>query len=322
MTIPARLHFCWIGPRLPWAYAFAVLSAAQRSELPEIVLHHTDALDDGPALQSLRGEPRVRLHRVDADMFLADIGTQAGLGADLATLYRRLPTPVMQSDVLRAAILYGLGGIYLDLDTLTVASLLPLTQARHFVGSERIVWPQAARLSPAPLCRARHLSLDVMRRALCRLPGGWRTFRRLEHLYVRGVNNAAMGAEAGSPFMAAYLRGMLALSPSRAAQPYALGPHLLHDVVAAYRGGDLELLDPAVFSPFAPEISEHLFRVAPGRGCNAVLPAATRVVHWYASIRTQAAAAEVNPRYVAERRTSQMYSALVHDCLAATRQAA
>ena len=45
MTIPARAHFCWIGTRLPWAYAFAVLSAAERSELPEIVLHHTDVLD-------------------------------------------------------------------------------------------------------------------------------------------------------------------------------------------------------------------------------------------------------------------------------------
>ena len=46
MTIPARAHFCWIGTRLPWAYAFAVLSAAERSELSEIVLHHTDALDE------------------------------------------------------------------------------------------------------------------------------------------------------------------------------------------------------------------------------------------------------------------------------------
>ena len=42
MAIPARVHFCWIGASLPWAYAFAILSAAGRSGLAEIILHHTD----------------------------------------------------------------------------------------------------------------------------------------------------------------------------------------------------------------------------------------------------------------------------------------
>ena len=43
MAIPDRAHFCWIGSSLPWAYVFAILSAAERSELAQIFLHHTDA---------------------------------------------------------------------------------------------------------------------------------------------------------------------------------------------------------------------------------------------------------------------------------------
>ena len=46
MSIPARVHFCWIGARLPWAYVFAILSAAERSGLPEVLLNHKDALED------------------------------------------------------------------------------------------------------------------------------------------------------------------------------------------------------------------------------------------------------------------------------------
>ncbi len=80
MTIPARAHFCWIGNRLPWAYAFAVLSAAQRSELPEIVLHHTDALDEDAALAALRQAPRVRLARIDPIAYLLQAGQKLGAG--------------------------------------------------------------------------------------------------------------------------------------------------------------------------------------------------------------------------------------------------
>src|SRR5579862_5743870 len=50
MTIPARVHFCWIGPALPWAYVFAILSAAARGEMDEVILHHTDELAGGPGL--------------------------------------------------------------------------------------------------------------------------------------------------------------------------------------------------------------------------------------------------------------------------------
>src|SRR5258708_28434285 len=66
MPIPARVHFCWIGPQLNWAYAFALLSAAAQARMDEVGLHHTDELEEGAGLTALRGTTGRRLERVHA----------------------------------------------------------------------------------------------------------------------------------------------------------------------------------------------------------------------------------------------------------------
>ncbi len=315
MTIPARLHFCLIGTSLPWAYAFAVLSAAERSGLAEVVLHHTDSLEDGEAMRALKSAPRVSLSAVDPMRFLTQIGHRLGLGDGLALLYRGLPSPVIRSDILRVAILYAHGGIYLDLDTVTVASLLPLTGVPYFVGSEFIVWPQFVRASRSPVLWARHLALDLLRKALRRIPDGWQAFRKIEKLYSLHVNNAAMGGEANSSLFSSYLHAMLDLSPERQRQRYGLGPKLLQEVVQHHQPDDLTIQEPQVFFPLPPEISEHWFRAVRVVRLNKVLSAQTRVVHWYASVRTKPLVAQITPRYVREHRERQLYSALVCSCI-------
>lgn len=312
MTIPRRIHFCWIGPRLPWAYVFAVLSAAERGGMQEVILHHTDELEDGPELRALRQASGVTLSRTDPRACLAPAEAALGLGEGLISLYSRLTSPVMRSDVLRAAILYIQGGVYLDLDTITVAPLPPLLETRQFVGSEYIVWPHWVRTSRSPLVWARHLTLDVMRKAMRRLPRGWKLFRRVQGLYFRGINNAVMGGEAGAPLFADYLRAMVALPSARLAEPYALGPDLLQTIVDRCPPGTLTVLPPAVFYPLAPEISEHWFRPCLGPRLDEVLSAETRVVHWYASVRTKSRVAGIDPDYVRANRENQLYSALVY----------
>ncbi len=322
MPIPARLHFCWIGTSLPWAYAFAVLSAAERSEVPEIVLHHTDLLEEGDMLRALRAAPGVELRRTDARACLARADGILGLHGALEALYHRLDRPVTRSDVLRAAILFLEGGIYLDLDTVTVASLLPLTRSRNVVGAEFIVWPDAARASRSVLVLGRHLLLDLLRKVLKRMPGGWKAFRRIERLYPRSVNNAVMGAEQGSRMFADYLRSMTRLRPEQQRRLYALGPRLLQDVVRRHAPAELTVEDPHVFYPLPPEISEHWFRTVRRAHLHQVLPAGTRVVHWYASIRSRDLIARITPGYVEENRERQLYSALVHSCIKAMPEAA
>ena len=309
MTIPALLHFCWIGRTLPWAYAFAILSAAEHAELPEIVLHHTDALDPGGPLDAVAGAPGVRLSRLDPAACLARTGAALDLGDALALLYRRLADPVMRSDILRAAILHSNGGLYADLDTVTVASLRPLLDTRCLVASERIVWPEAARTSRSPAVLARHLSLDLLRKAGRALPHGWRPFRRLERLYVRAVSNAVMGAEAGSPAFAAYLRAMAALPEDGLRGRTALGPRLLAAVIRDR--ADVAVLPPHATAPLPPEISAHWFRPVRRPRPAAMLRPETRIVHWYASVRTRTRVAAIDPAWVRAHADRQPYAALV-----------
>jgi hypothetical protein len=311
LSIPAKLHFCWIGTHLPWAYIFAVLSAAENSDLPEIFLHHTDELEESAETNALCHDSRIRLRRLDAPARLLEAGSRLGIGRALQTLYARLEMPVARADVVRAAILYLEGGIYLDLDTVTVASLRPLLDVEQFLGSERIVWPQAARASHSPLLLARHLALDLLRKACKQLPQGWKSFRCLEEFYSLGVNNAVMGCVAGAALMAEYLLAMLELPPRRQAERYALGPHLLQDVLERHGKRDVVVHKPDVFYPLPPEISEHWFRPVRKPRPSQVLSGDTRVVHWYASVRTSRRVADVSPAYVIGNRGHQLYSALV-----------
>lgn len=307
MPIPACVHFCWIGPNLPWAYVFAVLSAAANGEMDGVVLHHTDDLA-GPEVAVLRTTPGVRLERMEPHACLAEAGARLEVGDALIDVYGGLTSPVQRADVLRAAILFLEGGVYLDMDTVTVASLRPLLAARQFVGAEYIVWPHWVRRSRAPLVWARHLALDVMRKCLRLAPGGWRAFRRVEGWYFKGVNNAVMGAEPGAPLFAAYLRAMVEMPAAQRTRPYALGPDLLQSLVGKF--ADLMIHEPAVFYPLAPEISEHWFR--PGRPALArALRPQTLVVHWYASVRSKKHVARIDPGYIRAHRDAQLYSALV-----------
>jgi hypothetical protein len=311
MTIPACVHFCWIGPRLPWAYVFAILSAAERSEMQEVILHHTDPLEDGPQLRALQSAAVVTLAKIEPLDCLALPAAELGLGTKLADLYQRLASPVMRSDVLRVAILYAYGGIYLDLDTITVASLLPLLNMPAFISSEFVVWPHFVLQSRSPALWARVLTLDLVRKLMRILPGGWKVFRRLEHFYFRAANNAVMGSEPKSSLLQAYLQAMVLLPADRQTQPYALGPELLQDVVEHMAGVGFAVQEPSVFFPLGPEISEHWFRNNAVAPLQQVLLPETRVVHWYASVRGRSRVARISPDYVKQHRDHQLYSALV-----------
>jgi hypothetical protein len=181
----------------------------------------------------------------------------------------------------------------------------------QFIGCEFIVWPQFVRQSRSPLVWARHLTLDLVRKILRRVPDGWKLFRQIERFYFRGINGAVMGAEPRSSLLTEYLQAMLALPSGRRAQPYALGPELLQEVVDNHRGDDLVVEEPQTFYPLPPEISEQWFSVGRRIRLDSVLSAETRVVHWYASVRTRSRVAQIDPRYVRDHRDCQLYSALV-----------
>lgn len=315
MIIPARAHFIWIGSRLPWAYVFSILSAAERGGLDEVVLHHTDVLEPGPEQAALLRAPGVRLSRLDPVDCIMRAGQPLGIGTQLCDIDSRLSSAVARTNILRAALIYLYGGIYLDLDTITWQTLTPLLNAPQFVGCEQIVWPGFVRASRSPALWARSLMLDVMRKPLRRIALGWKLFRLIEQLYYRGINGAILGGCVGAPLFAQYLQAMTRVPTDRQARPHALGTSLLQEVVARYTGDDLTVHEPEVFYPLPPEISEHWFYQRRNIDLSTVLSEHTRVVHWYASVRTRALIDLIDPAYIRANREHQFYSALVGECL-------
>ena len=315
--IPSKVHFVWLGDSIPWAYVFAVMSTVARGEVDEVILHHSDPLKDLPATRALRETPGVRLAPMDGPAWMSSLARHGLPGDRLADIYRRVTNPVARSNMLRAAAVVDFGGIYLDLDTVTVASLKPLLNDLQFVGAEHIAWPHFVRSSKSPLLWARSGVLDAVRFGLRVLPSGYRWFPAIERAYYLGVNGAILGGEAGSPFLCTYLNAMAEVPEEKLLKKHALGTHLLQQQVDAYRAGDLTVHPPALFYPLSPEISEHWFRITPGLNVDPrrALQPTTRIAHWYASVRTKPVIPKISPEYVRAHAKEQLYSALIAEIL-------
>jgi hypothetical protein len=317
-VIPPVAHFLWFGTSLPWAHVLAVRSAARRGDFARVVFHHADDLEASPRWAELVATPGVEPRRLDPERLAA---AAPGPPGALVDLVRRLRSPAARANVARAALLYAEGGVYLDLDTVTVASLAPLrAEADFFCGAERLVFPGELKRSRSPARWAAALARTALRDACRRAPDGWRLFRRIERHYPAAVNNAVLGAEAGHPLLAEMLGRMAAMAPERQAVRFALGTHLLQTVVrdarAAGRAPGLRVHEPPVFYPLGPEISEHWFRPAARPRLDEVLRPETRVVHWYASVRTEGVIERVDPAYVRAHADRQLFSALALPFLA------
>ncbi|MFN3198342.1 MAG: glycosyltransferase [Bradymonadia bacterium] len=319
--IPAKAHFIWFGTGLHWVHALSMISAARRGGFDEVILHHADDLTPAPAWPTLaaaqaRGE--LTLRPLDPEAILGAAGPH---GPALVKLFEKLTQPAARANMVRAALLYSEGGVYLDTDTITVADLTPLRrQSTAFCGVERVVFPEHVKRSKNPLVQARAYAQTTMRDLMRRAPEGWRAFRRIEEAYPVAANNAVLASTPEHPFVSGLLQAMIDLPEARQTVRFALGTHLLQQQLKAYSGADMVVHPPEVFYPLGPEISEHWFRtVLPkaswpviGRAPapDEVMTERTRVVHWYASVRTKKIVPQINPDYVRRHADHQLFSAL------------
>jgi hypothetical protein len=306
-VIPPVAHFIWYGNRFPWVNVLALRSACERGDFERVVLHHDADVSSTAHGASLRRMPRLELRRLDP----AAIFSRTPVDPEALTrLHDRLEAPNARANMIRAAILAAEGGVYLDTDTITVGSMRPLLDAGAFCGQERVVFPATVMRSRSPWVKARAVGLTTFRDLCRRLPQGWRVFRRGEGAFALAVNNAVLGAAPGHPLIRGLLAAMLEVPEARQTVRYALGTHLLQDRVAAYEGDDLVLHPPEVFYPLGPVVSQHWFRLGGPPPVAEVLSEQTRVVHWYASVRTKHLVPKIDPAYVRAHADRQLFSAL------------
>ncbi|MGD8316174.1 MAG: glycosyltransferase [Myxococcales bacterium] len=305
--IPSTAHFVWYGTKLPYLHALAIRSAATHGGFDSVRLHHTHSLDEPDYIRSLRDLPNFRLVPLD-DRELCD---QTG-GPALADLLTALGSPVARSNLVRTALVYRDGGVYLDMDTLTIRPFDDVrSRAPGFVGQEHIVFPGKVVASRDPRVKAKAYLMTTVRDLYRRIPHGYRYFRRIEHYYHRAVNGAVFGAVAGHGFWAAYMAAMTRAPRKHWNMPHALGTHLLQSVYESYDEGDLHTFPPPYFYPLAPEMSAHWFRFYRG-GVDPmeVLDPRTCCVHWYASVRTKKIVAAVDEAALRQVAGQQLFAAL------------
>jgi hypothetical protein len=289
-------------------HGLAIRSAALKGGFERVVLHHDSALSRLPLWEELVATRGVEARLLEPEALFAHCGEHAHA---VSRLFAALDKPEARANVLRAALLDTHGGVYLDTDTVTIADLSPLrSQGGAFCGQERVVKPAhwerdrslGGRLSLLLRARARD--------ALKHIPHGYRAFRRLEALYPLAVNNAVLASEPGHPLLAEMLARMGAAPAQLRNLRYGLGTHMLQDAVRDYRGTDLQVLGPGVFYPLGPEISRHWFRSSRAPDLGSVLRPETKVVHWYASVRTKRIAQQIDADYVRRHASSQLFCQL------------
>lgn len=305
--IPPIAHFVWYGSKLPYLHALAIRSAATHGGFRSVRLHHTDPLEELPhvvALHDLQGFELVPLD----DRALCE----AAGGPSLADLIAQLQSPVARSNLVRTALVYQEGGVYLDMDTLTIRPFDEvLSKAPGFVGEEHIVFPGEVVASWDPRVKAKAYLKTTVRDVFRRIPRGYRYFPKIEHHYHRAVNGAIMGGVAGHPFCAEYMKAMTKVPRARWNKPHALGTHLLQATFKSYAGDDLHAFPPAYFYPLPPEISAHWFRFyREGVDPLEVLDPVTCCVHWYASVRTKKIVKQMNEVELRRLADQQLFAAL------------
>lgn len=312
--IPAVAHFVWLGGRMPWTATLAIRSALLRGGFERAILHHEEALVRSDILSELDRIDGLAREIIDAERICDEASTA---DAPLYPVYRQLDAPVARSNVLRFALLHRRGGVYLDTDTLTVRDLDDLRgSCGAFVGRERIVYPARVANSRNPFTLAAASIRREVRNGLRCLPDGWRAFRRIERYYPEAENCAVFGCRAGHPMIRRLLDAIARVPAPRRNVRYALGTHLLQRTLAAHREDDVRVLEPDAFYPLPPEISEHWFRLRRRLPMlSEVVRPATRVVHWYASVRAQPWLARIDAEFLRRHRGDQLYSALACDLL-------
>lgn len=269
--IPSQAHLIWVGERLPWIHALAPISAVRSGGFERVVFHHDRNLSRTD-LDSLRGAA------AGIDLREIDPARDAG--------FRRLGSTAF-SNRYRVRLLVEEGGVYLDMDTLTISGFRDLLGSDLFCGEESVVFPEDLRESLNSFLWGMAVAKTSARRVCRWSPRGVRMFEAISKAYVRRVSNAVIGARAGHPFLQGLLDEMERMVELPGTRPKDLGVRLLQRRVRRLAPGHGErplILPQDLFYPLPPDVSAHWFRAGSAGDCLDRLTGRTRCVHWYASL--------------------------------------
>jgi Glycosyltransferase sugar-binding region containing DXD motif len=235
MAVPRRYLLVWMGPQFTYGCRLAIDSIAQADPYASIEVH---VLGDAPRsghFARLQLLAQVAIRTVDLDELFEPLPD----GRALRSLFDAIPADAAsaRSNLLRYALLFERGGVYVDFDVLVRSPLPHLAGGRDFIGSERVWSCDQARVEgrwtlgmlPATVGWAAARGVE---RIDCKVfAGAAGLARRLERVAslwsTVQANNAVIGASPRSAFIGRVLDRALDADPT---VRYALGPTLVSQV--------------------------------------------------------------------------------------------
>ena len=290
--IPNRFHFIWFGREFPFTHALAIRSVALTCAPESITLHATDDLAGQPHFDGLIADlPTFAVRRIDrATLFDGlDLPNTARLGEVWDQLVGERRWAAL-SDILRYLVLYREGGVYLDLDTITVRDLRPLLTAPGFCGRERILVDARTHRRRSFWRYFRTVPLDVARWICSRTNWGIRAFSRIADLFPAAINGAVLALPARHSIAGEALRRVPDLVPELERRRPVIGPDLLQGLIDGDGDGglraDVTVFGPSHFYPLGPQMATQVFRVWRSardldRALGDCVGPDTYVLHWY-----------------------------------------
>ncbi len=305
--IPNRLIFIWLGAKFPWSGGIAIRSAYNVQKPESIWLVHEGMEQKGDGWDLVKDIPGLEVIPVKDSHFegLNDNGL-------CLELFKTLKSPASRANLLRLALLYKCGGVYMDTDVIVVKELGGLMEQHGFVGVEPVALPAGLFKSINPF-RWIYCGLQFAFREFCaRLPGGYKLFRWAERGFSASVNNAVIGAEPGNETIRKAFQFIKEMPETERLKRYRLGTRLLQNVTRNKSSDSMLVLPAKYFYPLGPEISAHWFKAKTSNKLESLLQKETCVVHWYNSVEGRFLKTKVSAEWVKNNPTTA-FSALANE---------
>jgi hypothetical protein len=263
MSVPHRYLLVWSGSNFPAVARLAVDSVLATDPVAQVQVYAFGSLPAGGDFWSMGADDRVTIVPCDAHSVFAQL--PADVAAHCAAAFDAVPPSALsaRSNLLRYALLYLYGGVYIDFDAIVLRPLPQLADGRDFIGAERVWRHDEARvegrwkLSMSCGTAVWGVAWALKRMDSCVFGGRLRVADMLRAIDRRVTrlqpNNAVIGVGQHSSFMHDVLRHVRSQDPTKR---YALGPHLIREV-AAY--SSVDVLPEVVLYPVPPAESHRWF---------------------------------------------------------------
>jgi hypothetical protein len=240
VLIPNQYFYIWTGSSFPYLNLLAVKSLLLADSSATAVVYIVGPEPQNDNFENLRGLERVSIVGIEPDAVFSQLPTDV---KSIGTIFYKIPesSASARSNILRYALLYLNGGVYLDFDTVVTRSLSDLAGHQCFIGEENVWVGDEDRVAgkwwvclyPRNLF---WLASWLLRRAdSAWFSGKLKIARALEKTDAiwskKQPNNAVMGAVAESPFIRELL---LACLDTDFTVRYATGPTLVSQIAANF----------------------------------------------------------------------------------------